>query len=316
MEKQLHKPKILVVDDTALMRDAVGQALADTYEIVFAHDGLEALNEIKKHQDLECIIMDLMMPNLDGFKTTHLIKSNFLTYHIPVMILTSQVSMDDMLQAVALGADDYMKKPFDPLELKARVGMNIRRSLRDQNANPLTKLPGNAMIDMRITNHLPKPIAVLYADLDNFKAYNDKYGYQKGDEIIVYTAHILAKAVRHQGNSGDFVGHIGGDDFILVSTPEKAEAISREICSTFDAGVPSFYNEADRTAGKIIAPDRQGNTREFALVSISIAIVTNEKRPLESSPHIAQIAAELKKYAKSKPGGATGSNYVKDRRGN
>lgn len=315
MEKQLQRPKVLVVDDTPLMRDAITQALNDTYNLVVAHDGIEALNAIKQHPEIECIVMDLMMPHLDGFKTTHLLKSNFTTYHIPIMILTSQVSINDMLQAVALGADDYMKKPFDPLELKARVGMNIRRSLRDQNANPLTKLPGNAMIEQRINNQIPSPIAVMYADLDNFKAYNDKYGYQKGDEIIIYTAQTLAQAIKSSGGEGDFLGHIGGDDFIMVSVPERAEAIAAAVCSSFDTGINNFYNDQDKAAGKIISTDRQGNVKEFPLVSISIAIITNEKRPLASSPQIAQIAAELKKYAKSKPGGVRGSNYVKDRRG-
>lgn len=308
------KGKILVADDSAAIREAVKQALSDDYEIIEAENGLQALERVAQNQDLLCIITDLMMPGLDGFKTTHALKSNFSTYHLPIIILTSQVSMQDMIFAVTMGADDYMRKPFDPVELKARLIMNLRRAERDQNSNPLTKLPGNAIINRTILSRLSKPLAVLYADLDNFKAYNDKYGFAAGDIIIKKTADTLAFAVKTYGTPNDFLGHIGGDDFIIVSTPDVAEQIAQHVCSNFDTVAPTFYNEQDREQKKIIAYDRQGIQREFPLVSISVAILTNEKKELTSAPQIAQLAAELKHYAKSKPAGVLGSNFVKDQR--
>ncbi len=306
--------KILVVDDSPSMREAVAKTLADDHEIILAENGLQALEQVAKHPDLLCIIMDLMMPHLDGLKTTHILKANFTTYHLPIIILTSQVAVEDMVLAVEMGADDYMKKPFDPIELKARVLMNLRRASRDQNSNPLTKLPGNVIINRIIMNRLSAPLAVLYADLDNFKAYNDKYGFNMGDKIILYTAETLAFAVKNKGNPSDFLGHVGGDDFIIASTPDKAEQIAQAICTAFDKDAPSFYSAEDQARRNIITFDRQGIEREFPLVSISIAIVTNERRELTTTPQIAQIAAELKHYAKTKPGGIVGSNFVKDRR--
>jgi diguanylate cyclase (GGDEF)-like protein len=207
-----------------------------------------------------------------------------------------------------------MKKPFDPQELRARLTMNIRRAERDQNANPLTKLPGNSIINRTILQRLKTQLAILYVDLDNFKAYNDKYGFNLGDDVLKYTAETLIFAVKNHGNARDFIGHIGGDDFIILSTPEKAETIATTICTLFDEKSEQFYNEEDRTRKKINSYDRLGNLQEFPLVSISIAVVSNEKKELSSTAQIAQIAAELKHYAKTKPHGKLGSNYVKDRR--
>lgn len=308
------KQKILVADDSPTMREAVKSALSKDFDIIEAENGLQVLELVAQHNDIECIIMDLMMPLLDGFKATLMLKANFSTYHIPIIILTSQIAITDMEHAVNMGADDYMKKPFDPAELRARLFMNMRRADRDQNSNPLTKLPGNAIINRTITARLANPLAVLYADLDNFKAYNDKYGFGQGDSVLLYTANILSVVVKKYGNANDFVGHVGGDDFIIVSSPDKSELLSENICSQFDSGVLPFYNQEDQERKKIISYDRQGVLREFPLVSITIAIVTNDKRELTSVPQIAQIAAELKHYAKSKPSGVLGSNYVKDRR--
>lgn len=309
-----NKPKLLVADDSLASRDPFIQALEHHYTVIKAHNGLQVLQMVAMHPDLACIIMDLTMPHLDGLKTTYVLKSDFSTYHIPIIILTSQIALEDMVHAVEMGADDYMKKPFEISELNARLLMNLRRAERDQNANPLTKLPGNAIINRTILMRLDQPLAVLYADLDNFKVYNDKYGFNKGDDIIQYTANILSFTTRNYGNPGDFVGHIGGDDFVVISTPEKAEKIADGICKKFDENVEKFYNESDKKLKKIVAHDRRGNLQEFPLVSISIAILTNEKKELTSMPQIAQLAAELKHYAKSKPSGKLGSNYVKDRR--
>ncbi len=309
------KETVLVADDSPAMRTAVAECLQNDYQIIMAENGLQALEQIALHPEVVCVVMDLMMPHLDGLKTTHVLKSNFATYHLPIIILTSQIAVEDMVRAVQMGADDYMKKPFDPIELKARLIMNLRRAERDQNSNPLTKLPGNAIINRTIMARVQHPIALLYADLDNFKAYNDKYGFNLGDTIIKHTAQTLSFAVKNYGNPSDFLGHIGGDDFIIISTPDKSETMAQHICEEFDKTAPKFYSQEDQDRKKIVAYDRLGTLREFPLVSLSIAIVTNEKKELTSTPQIAQLAAELKHYAKTKPSGTLASNYVKDRRG-
>lgn len=306
--------KILIADDSIFTRDAINNLLTNDYEIICAKNGLEVLQLVSQNQDIACIIMDITMPHLDGLKTTYILKSQFTTYHIPIIMLTSQPATQDMANAVEMGADDYMRKPFDEQELKARIIMNLRRTERDQNANPLTKLPGASVINRLILARLNQPLALLYADLDNFKAYNDKYGFSTGDTVIYHTASLLSHAVTSNGNQNDFLGHIGGDDFIILTTPEKADLIAKTACQEFDKTILSFYSKQDQDLKKVVSCDRRGTITEFPIMSISIAIVTNEHKELTSLPQVAQLAAELKHYAKSKPSGILASNYVKDRR--
>ena len=305
--------KIIIAESLAASGTALVATLRELYQVLEVDNGIQVL-ELVQNNDIDCIVMALVLPLLDGLKTTHDIKSNFTTYHIPIILLMDEVVPELLVQAVQMGADDFMCRPVEASDLKARVFMNIRRAERDQNANPLTRLPGNAIINRTVMQRLKVPLAVLYVDLDNFKAYNDKYGFNKGDDVIMFTAEVLSFVTKNKGNPGDFVGHIGGDDFVVITSPDRAEALAKDICTSFDAQAASFYSDEDRGSGKIIVTDRQGALREFSLVSLSIGIVSNEKKELTSMLQIAEIAAELKHYAKTKPSGELGSNFVKDRR--
>lgn len=311
---ELGQKKIIIAEPLAASHAAVVQVLSELYQVLEVDNGMQVLELVQQHNDIACIVMAMALPLLDGLKTTHDLKSNFTTYHIPIIVLMNDMEPELLVQAVQMGADDFMRRPVEASELKARVFMNIRRAERDQNANPLTRLPGNAIINRTVVQRLNTPLAVLYVDLDNFKAYNDKYGFNKGDEVIMFTAEVLSFVTKNKGNPGDFVGHIGGDDFVVISTPDRSAELAEDICKAFDATAGSFYSPEDRARGKIVATDRQGALREFSLVSLSIGIVTNEKKELTSMLQIAQIAAELKHYAKTKPSGELGSNFVKDRR--
>jgi diguanylate cyclase (GGDEF)-like protein len=306
--------KILVADDNPEIRDLVKKVLQDDFEILQASDGIKAINAVAKHPDLLAIIMGLSMPELDGFKATQILKSKYDTYHIPIIIMTQKPDIKDMQKAINMGADDYIRKPFKPEELKARLIMNLQRTQRDQSSNPLTKLPGNATINRVIEQRLSQESAFLYADLDNFKAYNDKYGFAQGDKIIIRTAKIISDAIKEFGNPTDFLGHVGGDDFITISIPKKAAKIAKAICKNFDKMILEFYDQQDQERKKIMSHDRKGNMVEYPIMSISIAIITNEYKEFTTVIQLAQIAAELKKHAKSKPGGVLGSNYVTERR--
>jgi diguanylate cyclase (GGDEF)-like protein len=229
-------------------------------------------------------------------------------------MLTGKGEVTDKVCGIESGADDYVVKPFEPQELLARIKMIIRRSRRDLEANPLTHLPGNISILNEIQARIDSggAFAVCYLDLDKFKSYNDKYGFEHGDNVIKETARIIIKTTRRYGDKLDFIGHIGGDDFVVVTSPKLAEKICQEIIDVFDAAVSNFYNEKDKKAGFIIAPDRKGSKEKFSLISISIGIVTNIKRKITHVAQIGEIGAELKSYAKN----ISGSNYVKDKRKN
>lgn len=181
-------------------------------------------------------------------------------------------------------------------------------------ASPLTRLPGNIAIEQVLKEKMTRgeKFALCYIDLDDFKAYNDRYGYARGSELIKVTGEILYRSKDEYGDPDDFVGHIGGDDFVLVTSPDNVEAVCGAIIAAFDRVVPDCYDQDDRMRGYIEGTDRYGVTRRFPLMSISIAVVTDARRNFKSPLEIAQVATEIKEYVKSLPG----SNYLIDRRTN
>jgi diguanylate cyclase (GGDEF)-like protein len=304
--------KILIVDDEPDIRDVLRITLEDEkYEVYEAGNGEEALAFIaKKLPDL--VLCDYKMPRMDGREFCRLIKKDILLRHLPVIMVTGKGEITDKVDGIEAGADDYIVKPFEPKELVAHIRMLLRRSGIDLEANPLTRLPGNVSILDELSRKIAslELFAVCYVDLDKFKAYNDTYGFERGDNVIKETARTLLRAAQEHGNPGDFVGHVGGDDFVVVTSLDRVDKLCTAIIDQFDASVPSFYNETDRQNGYIIAHDRQGGQRKFQLLSISIGVVTNEFRKIEHVAQIGEIGAELKAYAKS----LTKSNYVMDKR--
>lgn len=304
--------KILVVDDDPNIRELIAETLSEEkYLPIEARDGNEAL-EICQIEKPDIIVLDVMMPDLDGLEVCLRLRGEALTSHIPIILLTAKGLLEDKIKGMETGADDYLTKPFDPLELEARIDMHLRRSVRDGEASPLTGLPGNRAIEEAIETRIRAGLkfAVCYLDLDDFKAYNDRYGFLAGSEVIKLTTQVILEALGKYGGTEDFVGHIGGDDFILVTEMERAPLISQEVISLFDARIPAHYDHEDRERGCIISTDRSGKVNEFPIMTISIAIVHNTYRKLDHPGKVAQIAAELKKYAKE----MEGSNLVFDRR--
>lgn len=310
------KPNILIVDDEPDIRDILKITLSDDYDVIEASNGPDAISIIKTKSP-NFVLLDYKMPGMTGLEVCRAIKSDILLQHIPVIMLTGKGELGDKVQGINAGADDYIVKPFAPEELLARIKMVLRRTKRDLDANALTKLPGN----MSITEEFQRQVdlakeeadylfAVCYLDIDNFKSFNDKYGFERGDEVIKEAARIMIRAVKESDHPDDFIGHVGGDDFVIVSSPQRAEKLCQRIISDFNKVMPGLYNEEDRLAGFIIAHNRQNQEQKFPIISISIGIVTNESRKIEHIAQIGEIGAELKKYAK----GFQGSNFVKDKR--
>jgi GGDEF domain-containing protein len=179
-------------------------------------------------------------------------------------------------------------------------------------ASPLTRLPGNIAIEQVLKGKMlhGEKFALCYIDLDDFKAYNDRYGYARGSELIKLTGEIIYLAKDRHGDPGDFVGHIGGDDFVLITSPENVEPVCSAITAAFDRAVPDHYDPDDRQRGYVEGTDRYGVTRRFPLMTISVAVVSDAQRNFSSPLEIAQVATELKDYIKRLPG----SNYLVDRR--
>lgn len=306
------KKTVLIVDDEPYVIDSVKSELEATgFNVIVATNGQDALDLARKVRP-DLILLDILMPKISGLEVCSRIREDFLTSRIPIVILTVLSDTRKKVMAINGGADDFLTKPFDPEEVVARIRMIIRRTETNLGSNPLTRLPGNTEIYREIEYRLSskKKFAIAYLDIDNFKAFDDKYGYQRGDKVIVETGLIIQANAARYGNKADFIGHIGGDDFVIITTPSKVENICAHIIKNFDDVVPSFYNAEDRKKGYIECEDRRGNLNRFPIITLSIGIVSNAKRRLVSHIQVAEIATEMKNFAKRFPG----SIYKIDRR--
>ncbi len=309
----MRKEKILIIDDDPDILDVLDLTLSENYTVISAKNGKEGLDLVKaKSPDL--IITDYNMPVMNGPEFCRNLRKDILLRHLPVIMLTGKGETKDMVVGIESGADDYLVKPFDPETLLARIRMILKRTIRSLDANSLTHLPGNSSImdelQMRIESQ--KNFAVGYVDLDKFKIYNDKYGFEHGDEVIRETARVLIDATQSICGTEAFVGHIGGDDFVFVCDNNKADEVAQKTIDDFDKASPHFYSEEDRKEGFIIGKDRQGQEVKTGFVSISIGIVSNVTQKITHVAQIGEIGAELKKYAKS----IEKSVFVRDQRKN
>ena len=251
----------------------------------------------------QLVLLDLLLPDMNGLSVVERLRANIKTAHIPVVIISAIDDTADKVRAFAAQVDDYLTKPFDGGELVARIRTQLRH-VHDNLLSPLTRLPGGQLVERAIEQQLQssQPWSILYLDLDHFKAYNDVYGFLSGNDLICLLARIATETVRDLGGVTDFVGHIGGDDFILISTPARVASICERIFARWQAESTAYYSEADVARRAITARDRQGNLHEFPLVSISVGVVTNERRPITTLEEVSRIAAEVKYQAKTLPG--------------
>ena len=300
---------IVVIDDEPDLLEVMRLILRE-FEVRTAASGEEGL-ELIRASTPDMILVDSMMPGMDGVELVRTIKDDVVLRHVPIIMVTARGTVQDRVSGLLAGADDYVVKPFSPEEILARVQINLRRTERDLDANPLTRMPGNAAIMSELERllQLGEPFAVCYVDLDRFKAFNDKYGFARGDQVIRHTARILREAVGQEGHPGDLVGHIGGDDFIIVTAQARAEGICIAAIGLFDQQAPGWHDTEDLEHGHIRIQNRRGLEEQVPLISISIGIVRCEGH-LSHPAEIGQIGAELKHYAKSFPH----SVFVWDRR--
>jgi len=311
----MHKT-LLVADDDKTFHRIISRVFANTeWQVKTAEDGVAALESIVAHMP-DVILLDLNMPRLGGRELLSRIRGNPRLAMIPVIILSGNGAPQEQAMEFGLGADDFISKPFNTRELVARVESAVRRARRMLSANPLTFLPGGPAIEEEAARRIKAgdPLAFFYIDIDNFKAYNDSYGYLNGDNAIKSLAGLLTDLENDFTDDDIFLGHIGGDDFTVMVNPRRAEEMARTLAAGFDAMAAGFYSEADRTRGFITATDRSGEIRDFPLMTLSIAIATNEKRSLDHYAKIVDIASEMKRYLKSLKN-RSGSVYLKDRRG-
>lgn len=304
--------RILVIEDEPYIRQILKVQLETAgYSVSTAENGILGLEAIKKDRP-DLVLLDLMMPDMDGHEVCKRLKERYETSSVPVIILTARSDLGEKVRTLEYGANDYLTKPYELDELLARVRNLLKWSQTQREANPLTGLPGNVSIEHEANRRIFRKdvFAFMYVDLDNFKPFNDTYGYKRGDDAIRLIANIINDAVKMHGRPGDFIGHIGGDDFVIMTTPDKSEAIGMEIVRQFDIKSKELADPEDRERGYIEVKSRKGVRESFDLVSVTVAVVTNHSQDITHIAKLNDLVSELKRYGKS----VRGSIVVTERR--
>lgn len=311
----MKKIKILVADDDRNIIAIINRFLSRFgYELHITTDGKEVLNMVRNEMP-DLILLDVLMPGRNGYEILSSLKDCINTTLIPVIMISGKGCVGDRINGINSGADDFLAKPFDLWELKTRIDGALHRKSQFLSMNPLTQLPGNISIEKETKKRINSGdrFSLLYLDIDNFKVYNDVYGYIRGDEIIKITSEICVNTVSKYGGQNDFVGHIGGDDFVVITEITKETVICTEIVKIFDRTIPYRYSENDRRKGIIISQDRKGNILEFPIMTLSIGVADNEIRKVNHYAEIVEAATEMKRYVKSIKNRKK-SVFMKDRR--
>ncbi len=231
---------------------------------------------------------------------------------MPVIILSSQGRLDK-IEGLECGANDYLIVPFGENELIVRIRMNLKRIWEDRSVNLLTGLPGSGIIEEEVKRRVmekQKKFSVLFIDLDNFRAFNKVYGFLQGDAVIKFVVTIIMKALGRLGEESDLLGHLGGDNLVVVTEPSRAPKIAEFVIKEFDNEIANFYRFDDRKKGFVATQNRQGAILKHPIMSISISIVSNEKRDISTHWEVWERGKEIKEYARN----ISGSGYYVDRR--
>ncbi len=318
----MKKSRILVVNPLTQERQLHASTLrSQDYEVVAAGSGPEAMRILESGTpDLFLIAADNL--GMDGYKLCEELKANPQFLNVPVIFTTHKADNDRIAQSYAVGAVDYLVVPCHLSEILARIRTHIHlhnlllevQRLREVaiDSNPLTHLPGNNTIMEVIQDAIDYQLdmGLIYSDLDNFKAYNDAYGFSAGDDILLFNATVLRETLQEVCGGDGFLGHIGGDDFVLMIQVQDIEKVGACIIRKFDEGVQQFYSEKDLAQGGIIAEDRQGKTNEFPIVSISMGGVKILRGDFTRYVEVAAACSEVKHEAKC----IDGSNLFIDKR--
>ena len=304
---------ILVVEDDAAIRRILEYQLQKAgYRVLTAEDGESGLSMAKDNTP-DLILLDVMLPRLDGHEVCRRIRQDYKVSQTPIIMLTARSSVKDRVAGLAQGANDYLMKPYDQEEMLVRVKNTLTLARNQREANPLTGLPGNHAIEAELTRRLTngEDFSFIYIDIDNFKGFNDTYGYAKGDGAIRLLRSIITESLHDSEDQDGFAGHVGGDDFVLIMTCENAETTSRRIVKAFDMLKRKLFREDDWDRGYLTVLDRQGQEQRIPLMSLTVAVVKNEDRRYTHLGQLSDAAFELKSYGKT----FQGSTVVKERRG-
>jgi diguanylate cyclase (GGDEF)-like protein len=265
------------------------------YDVDTALRGSEALEKTRQALP-HLIILDIMLPDIDGYEVCRRLRTNTRTSHIPVIFLTQRDERSDRLQGLELGADDYITKPFDIEELKLRVQGAIRRSERESLTDPRSGLPAGRLIETELRRIIRETNwAFLDIRINDFEAFNDVYGFVAGDDVLRFAGMLFSEVLDEFGTSQDFIGHAGGDNFVIITTENAAANIRQKLKSRFADEVMSQYNFMDRQQGFIQAPAKDGKAEQFPFMTLAIGLVMPSQQSFSDIREITELAAEARR---------------------
>lgn len=290
------KARLLVVEDDFDIANMLhiyftGQG----YQVDIAPRGSEALEKTRQNLP-HLIILDIMLPDVDGFEVCRVLRTNSRTSHVPIIFLTQKDERSDKLQGLELGADDYITKPFDIEELKLRVQRAITRAEQQSLTDPHSGLPSGRLIEEQLRTIIHQQgWALTDIRLKHYQPFREIYGFVAGDDVLRFTAMLMSEVVDDVGSPNDFIGHAGGDNFIIISTEEAIPAINRTLKSRFSEEVLTHYNFMDREQGYINTVDDNGNKKEAPLMNMSIGTVSPTQYQFTDIREITELAAEARR---------------------
>lgn len=264
----------------------------DTDIAMRGSDALEKTRQALPH----LIVLDIMLPDIDGYEVCRTLRTNTRTSHIPVIFLTQKDERSDRLQGLELGADDYITKPFDIEELKLRVQGAIRRSERESLTDPRSGLPAGRLIEEQLRKIIRETgWAFLDVRINHFEPFKDVYGFVASDDVLRFVGMLLGEVLDSFGSSGDFLGHAGGDNFVIITTDGAAENVRKKLKERFAEEVKTHYNFMDRQQGYVLATNSDGQMEQFPLMTLAIGMVSPAQNSFADIREITELAADARR---------------------
>lgn len=303
--------EIYIIEDDLFITDKLKTLFKEEKEYIFKGIKTEQI-EVALTEIPSLIVINEDTITRDIIEVCKQIRNDDNNSITPIIVITPNTEHEHEVEILKQSVEYYVKAPIDEECLYYTIKNIVRLMHMNRRVSPLTGLPGNVQIQAELKKRIIKKeeFAVVYFDLDNFKAYNDTYGFLSGDEVIKFTAKVITKHIHNSECMNTFVGHIGGDDFVGIVSKEEYERICQDIILEFDNGILDYFNEEDRKRGYIEVANRKGIIEEFPLVSISIGVVEIDKGRFHNTLEIGEVGAQVKHVAKT----TMGSTYAVNRR--
>ena len=242
------------------------------------------------------VVLDIRLPDIDGYEVCRQLRNNLRTSHIPILFLTQKDDRSDKIAGLELGADDYITKPFDIEELRLRLQNALRRAAYESLTSPVTGLPSSRLIEDQLKQLLRSgDWSVIYVGINDFAPFTEVYGFVAGDDVLRFVSMILSEVVNELGTPDDFIGHVGGDDFLVITHGGKQAQLNQEIRKRFADGIAGFYSFQDRERGVLVVKNAAGESSESPLMTLATGVITDRTMPFSDIREITEVASEIRR---------------------